>query len=124
MAEYEINEDTTAFLELRFKNERGQDVVPISGIYRIDDLTSLSQTITGTEILGDTVFVPTINKFIIVIDSALNQILCADNVWEDRQVTVEWTYFSGTSGLSVGTDVFLYQVKNLNRISGLKLGPW
>lgn len=109
--EYQVNELSTSFLEMRFKDERGAACVPTSGMYRIDDMTGLSDTVTGTEILGDTPFIPTESKEILEITSDENRILNEQNVWEDRQITVTFVYNTD----KIGTDVFKYKVINLSR---------
>jgi len=113
MADFQVNESTSAFLEMKFKNERGVTVTPDMCTYRIDDMTGLSETVTGTEIVGDTSFFPTTPKYILEITSDQNRILDDKNIWEDRQVTVSFFY----NAISVGTNTFLYRVINLSRIN-------
>jgi hypothetical protein len=113
MADFQVNELTSAFLELKFKNERGVSVTPDMAVYRIDDMTGLSETVTGTEIVDDTSFFPTSAKYVLEITSNQNRILDENDIWEDRQVTVTFYY----NAISVGTNTFTYRVINLSRIN-------
>ena len=107
-----VNEKTTAYLEIRFKNELGLSVIPVSGVYQVDDMTGLTEQITGSNVIPLTVFFPSESKYIINIPASSNQIINTENVWEDRQVTVTFV----SSGGSQGTDIFNYRLRNLAKI--------
>jgi len=113
-----VNENSTSFLECRFKDEFGAAVVPLSGWFRIDDMTGLTEEITGSIVVDQTWFIPGESKYVIVIPASANAIIDDTNIWEDRQVTVEWFYPQSLSATAQGTDVFNYRLKNLSKITG------
>ena len=101
-----VNEKTTAILAVTFKDENGNLVTPTTGSYRIDDYA-------GTQITGDTAFTPSSSTYEITISANENRILDANNLVETRIATVSWTY----SGSKQGTSEYIYQIKNLRKIT-------
>ncbi len=80
-----VNEESTSYLTVDFKDKADALEAPASVSYRIDCLTS------GQEIQGDTSITP-LASVEIEIDPALNAIQDANNAREWRRVTVTATY--------------------------------
>lgn len=100
-----VNEGTTAYLSVAFKDKDGVAAAPSSVSYRIDCLT------TGTAILGDT-SVSASATVSITVTAAQNAILGSRSM-ERRRVTITGTY----AGSEAVREQFDYQVRNLSAVS-------
>lgn len=120
MTEYIINENSTAVIGLWFKDENEKNVVPGEIIWRVDDANLMAVSgVSAGEIIGDTTETPSSYKHSIYIPGAANIILDDNNMWEERIVTIRYTY--GDNG--VGTEEMRYKVKNLVRIPSVPVNP-
>jgi hypothetical protein len=99
----EVNEKTTSFVMLTFKNEDGVAVTPDSLTYRLDDEAS------GEELIEDTVVVPSSTSYTVTIPSATNTILNDDKKFEIKIFTASFTF----STTKVGTAEYKYKLLNL-----------
>jgi hypothetical protein len=99
-----VNEGTTSYLSVTFKDKDGAAQAPASARYRIDCLT------TGTAILAWTALVVG-STIEITITPVQNAIQTATNPIERKLVTVEGTYTSTDKVV----DEYEYQVKNMNK---------
>ena len=81
-----VNEGSTCYLDVSFKDKEGVLAAPTSISYRIDCITN------DEEIKDDTVFAPPASSIEIEIDSTDNAIIDQDNNSERRLVTVTGTY--------------------------------
>jgi len=101
-----VNEKSTAYLTVTFKDKDGALEAPSSASYRIDCLTN------GQEVRGDTALTPgaTIE---ITLSPADNAIIDQDNEVERRLVTVTGTY--GASDTI--HQEYEYNVKNLRKVT-------
>lgn len=100
-----VNEGTTCYLSVAFKDKDGAAAAPSSVSYRIDCLT------TGTAVLGDTSATAAATTAI-TITAAQNAIL-GGRPLERRRVTVTGTY----AGSEAVREQFDYQVRNLSAVS-------
>jgi hypothetical protein len=99
----QLNERTTAFLKLTFKDKVGKAVIPISGRYQVSDMDS------KTVILSWVDFVPTASTHELTIKEEHNRILDLDKTTETRAITVVVQYALGGQ-----TPVeYLYEIVNL-----------
>ncbi len=96
-----INEGSSAFLTITFKDQTGAGVTPTSAAYRLDN--------AGTQAKDWEAFTPSSSSYIIEITGAENAILNPELAQEIMTVTVRWTYGIGSSG----TESFEYVIKNL-----------
>lgn len=103
-----INEKTTYFVTVTFKDEDGTLVTPTAAYY------SLYCETTQTEILAETAF-PSLSAAVkITVTSTQNTIQKSSNASETKLMTVRFTYNAGTNQ---GTSEYRWEVKNLKRIS-------
>lgn len=101
-----VNEESSAYLTITFKDKSGNPVSPTSAVYRIDDVDS------GTEIRADTALASS-SSVEITLTPIDNQILNNTLDYETKRVTVKAVY-----GASDGVnDQYEYVVKNLSKIS-------
>jgi hypothetical protein len=118
MADYILNEGSTALIGLWFKDEKEKNVTPTQLIWRLDDVTLLTNNdatfgpYSAGEIVDDTMENPTSYKHTVSIPDTANIIINPNNGWEEKVMTVKFTY--GNS--SVGTEEFRYRVKKLSRV--------
>ena len=103
-----VNEKTSSYLTVSFKNKAGVLDIPASIVYRIDCITN------GIEILTDTVVVPA-SVVEIIIPSSLNSIINNTNEKERRRVTVKATYGVGIEDAI--NDFYDFDVLNLSGVS-------
>lgn len=96
-----INESSSAFITITFKDQTGAGVTPTSAAYRLDN--------AGVQVKGWEAFTPSSSSHIIEITGAENAILNPELAQEIMTVTVRWTYGTGSSG----TESFEYVIKNL-----------
>lgn len=101
----EVNERSTSFITVTFKDEDGNPVTPDAATYRLDNV---SRPITA--ILPATSFPSLATSVDIEITSDQNQIFRNRNKEEIREMTVEFDYDSGTKH---GTAKYRYKVLNL-----------
>ena len=99
-----VNDGSTAFLTITFKDKNGDPIVPDSAEYRIDDVDS------GNSVKGVTAFSPTLSTHELEITKDENEMVNDDRAFERRRVTVRWLYDGGNSR---GVAVFVYEVKNV-----------
>lgn len=120
MTEYILNEGSTAVIGLWFKDENEKNVVPSEIIWRVDDVRSMEVSgASGGELVPDTTEIPTTYKHNIYVPASANYIIDDTTIWEEKLVTIRWTY--GESG--VGTEEMRYKVKNLIRIPSVPINP-
>ena len=96
-----INEGSSAFLTVTFKDQTGAGVTPTSAAYRLDN--------SGVQVRAWEAFTPASSSHIIEITGAENAILNPELATETMAVTVRWTYGTG----STGSEAFEYVIKNL-----------
>ena len=96
-----INEGSSAFLTITFKDQTGTGVTPTTAAYRLDN--------AGAQVKDWESFTPSSSSYIIEITGAENAILNPELATETMTVTVRWTYGTGSSG----TESFEYVIKNL-----------
>ena len=96
-----INEGSSAFLTITFKDQTGAGVTPTTAAYRLDN--------AGAQVRDWEAFTPASSSHIIEITGAENAILNPELATETMTVTVRWTYGTGSSG----TESFEYVIKNL-----------
>jgi len=101
----DVNERTTPTIVLTFTDEDGDPVVPDSVTYRIDDVSSgtaiLAATTLGLGEMGETIE--------ILLTTTQTRILDDDHKFENRRVTVDFTYSTNRHG----TNQYLFRVVNL-----------
>lgn len=85
MGPEKINEGTTAYLTVTFKDKAGVNAAPTSATYRVDCLT------TGTAIRAATAL-PAGASVELTLTKTDNRIVTPANVRERRRVTVVGTY--------------------------------
>ena len=101
-----VNEKSTAYLTVTFKDKDGNEQAPTSATYRIDDVDS------GTEIKTDTALSVAASVEITLTPDD-NAILDSGQSYEKRRVTIKASY-----GASDGVnEEYLYRVKNLAKVS-------
>jgi len=103
-----VNEKTTYFVTITFKDEDGTLVTPTAAYY------SLFCETTKTEILTETSIGSLSTSVEIVVTSTQNAIQTASNQSEQKLMTVRFTYSGGTYQ---GTNEHRWMVLNLKRIS-------
>lgn len=103
----QINEGTTGYLSVTFKNKSGTEEAPASASYRIDDVA------TGTQIRAATSLTPA-TTVEITLTPADNRILNTNLRAETRRVTVVAGY--GVSDQV--TSEYIYRVNSLSGVSG------
>lgn len=101
----EVNEESTAFLTLNFKDKDGQPEQPAEIKYWIHDLFS------GEEVRGETTVQPA-NSVEITLSVSDNTLINDTNKREGRLVTIEATY--GANEKQTGQ--FHYNIKPLAHI--------
>ena len=101
-----VNEKSTFYLSITFKDKDGKAVAPTSATYRVDDVDSGTSVLSSTSISPaatvELKFAPTETS---IIDST--------NVYEKRKVTVTANYGTNDSV----TKVFFYNVRNLEVVT-------
>lgn len=102
-----INERTSAWLTVAFKDKAGALAVPTSVSYRIDCLT------TGIVMKADT-SVAAASSVEIALSATVNAINTQTNVREQRRVTVTAQYGDNTDQIVAEFDYF---VRNLQLVS-------
>jgi hypothetical protein len=102
-----VNERSTSFVTLTFRDESDALVIPSSGTCQIHDAAS------GTEIRAESPFTPAGSTHDITISDTENRILDATRNVEERIVTVTFTYGTGKKG----SGEYRYGLKNLAKIS-------
>lgn len=102
-----VNEKTDSILNIGFKDENGNLVVPAAASYRIDDVAS------GEEIKGATNITPLSSSVDVAITANENRILDEALSYEERVVTLSYSYGDGKEA----NEEYLYRVKNLRKIS-------
>jgi hypothetical protein len=101
-----INEQSTAYLTITFKDENGDASQPSSSTYQIHDEAS------GTEIQSETALSPTAGVATLTLTPAFNTIINSDLPWETRIVTIHGEYAGGQQI----NEICRYRVKNLGHI--------
>ena len=96
-----INEGSSAFLTITFKDQTGAGVTPTSAACRLDN--------SGVHVRDWEAFTPSSSSYIVEITGAENAILNPELATETMTVTVRWTYGTG----STGSEAFEYVIKNL-----------
>ena len=96
-----INEGSSAFLTITFRDQTSVGITPTTAAYRLDN--------AGVQVRGWEAFTPSSSSHIIEITGAENAILNPELAQEIMTVTVRWTYGTGSSG----TESFEYVIKNL-----------
>ena len=96
-----INEGSSAFLTITFKDQTGTGVTPTTAAYRLDN--------AGVQVRDWEAFTPASSSHIIEITGAENAILNPELATETMTATVRWTYGTG----STGSEAFEYVIKNL-----------
>lgn len=104
----EVNEQSNQTLRFSFYDEGNSAAIPDLVSYQIHDI------ISGTEIKASTIILPSSFEVSIDITSNENRILTSTNKFEQRTVTLIFTYASGTKQ---GTEEVRYLVKNLTNVS-------
>ena len=104
-AQWTVNEGSHAFVTVYFWDENGVAVIPTTATYRIDDVSSNQKVVAAVALPA-----PMAVSKIITITPAENTILNVKNRFEERRITVLFTY---SAGAKTGTDEFVYAVKNL-----------
>ncbi len=99
-----VNERSACNVNVSFHLFDGTEVIPDSGVYRIDDTS-------GIEIKDDTNFIPTTSTYTISISALENRIL-RGCVFETRVLTLKWFYAGNEFN-----DNYQYSVKNLKFVS-------
>lgn len=100
-----VNEKTTAYLTITFRDKTGTPAQPTSAHYRVDDAD------TGTEILDDTALSPTGGIVEVPLGKTIQTILDPDRPFERRRVTARAIYGTGDE---IHAE-FIYQVTNLKK---------
>ena len=106
MALQTIDEESSAYLTVTFKDKDGQPAAPSSASYRIDCLTN------DQEVRADTDLTPA-PSVEIHLDSNDNAIINQDKQTETRLVTVKATY-GANDGINAP---YKYNVRNLKKVT-------
>ena len=107
-SEIAVNEKSTAYLSITFKDKAGASEAPASATYQIDDV------ITGQAIRASTPITPIAAQVEITLAPADNVILlAAGKVLEYRRVTVIGVYNAGDQV----TDEYIYPIQPLDGVS-------
>lgn len=104
-----INEGQTSLIEVTFRDENNQLVIPTTAFYSIYCETQKQVVLAETQIQNPTSVTE------IVITGAQNAILNKDNPWEDRLITVRWTWGASRDGVLE----FRYRVLNFKQIGSV-----
>ena len=96
-----INEGSSAFLTITFKDQTGAGVTSTSAACRLDN--------SGAQVRDWEAFTPSSSSHIIEITGAENAILNPELATETMTATLRWTYGTG----STGSEAFEYVIKNL-----------
>lgn len=102
----QVNERSTAYLTVTFKDKAGAAQQPTAASYRIDDVA------TGTEIRGDTALTPG-TSIEIILTPADNAIVSPRLPVERHVVTVTGTYGASDAVRSQ----YAYEVVNLQAVA-------
>lgn len=100
---FEVNEGTTAWLDVSFYGKTGTLEVPDSAVYEIWDIESDSQVLTETSL-------PAASQVEITLSANDNRVLGQSHQREARRVIVTGT-FAGTEKL---VQDFVYHVRNVD----------
>ena len=107
MAYVTVNEGSTSYLTIMFKDKNGDPAEPTSATYRIDCKT------TGTAMKAETEIESIAASVEIMIASSENKINTQSNDRELRVVTVTATYGADDKV----SDEYYYYVKNLYKVT-------
>lgn len=103
-----INEKSTLVLNVKFYDEDDVLVVPTAATYRID-----APQASASVVLTATAFPSLASSVDLTITAAQNA--CQSSApYEERVVTVAWTYASGTKA---SNDEYRYRLKNLGGVA-------
>lgn len=102
--QWTVSEGSHAFVTVYWYDEDGAAVTPTAATYRLDDVAS------GQAILAATSISSLSTSNLLTITPAQNTILRSKNRFEERRLTVVFTY---SSGAKTGTGEFVYAIKNL-----------
>ena len=105
-----VNERATPITRVTFTDENGDPVIPTAAYYRIDDLGSLTEIRSDTEIQMAS---PASAIADIRWTQSDTQILNQSRLIETRIMTVYWFYGSA-SPANQGTEEFIMHIKNLS----------
>lgn len=100
-----VNEKSTSYLTVAFKDKTGAASAPASVLYRIDCLT------TGAVIKADSSLSPAAS-IEITLTATENSMQLTGNVLETRRVTVKATYGAGDTM----NEQYDYQIRNLSGV--------
>ena len=103
----QVNERSTAYLTVTFKDKAGAAQQPTAASYRIDDVA------TGQEIRDDTAITPAASTVEITLTPADNAMVSATRPIEVHALTVTATY--GDADAVRG--VYLFEVANLMAVA-------
>lgn len=84
----QVNEKSTCYLTVSFKDKSGAAAVPSTATYRVDDLGS------GAQIVGDT-SLTVASSIEITLGQSINTMIGAGLASETRRVTVKAVYGAG-----------------------------
>jgi hypothetical protein len=90
----ETNEKTTLLITVTFRDESRELIVPSTVEYRIDDIHS------KTMIRNWTSLTPTDSTMDIEVTDEENALISSKRTYEDRMLTVRFTYPEGKGGLA------------------------
>lgn len=107
MIAMQVNEGTTAYLSATFKDKAGNTEMPATVVYRIDDISSV------TEIRGVTT-IAAANVVEITLSPVDNRILNSAQNYEARRVTVVASYGANDQV----TAEYIYRVVSLAGVMG------
>jgi len=102
-----VNEKSTAYLTITFRDKVGAAQAPTSAKYRIDDITS------GQTVRGDTDILAPGSTVELVLTVADNTMKNAGAPHEQRRVTIEAGYGDGDAV----TAEYVYEVLNLTGVN-------
>jgi len=102
-----INEGTTGYLTITFRDKGGSDESPASASYRIDDVTTGGAIRIATSLAP----APTVEITLTPVD---NRILNTKNSHETRRVTIVAIYGANDQV----TSEYLYRINSLVGVSG------
>jgi hypothetical protein len=101
-----VNEKTTFTLQISFYDANGTLTIPTSFKYKLIDVVS------GTILTDTTTISPGTATYDLIILSDNNRMLDTTKSFERRRLTVQWYSYATL----IGTDQYIYQVKNLNEV--------
>ena len=101
-----VNEDSTGWLTIEFKDKAGNLEAPDSASYRIDCLT------TGQEVRADTPLVAPGGSVELELEPSDTAIITAANRSETKRVTVTSSFGAG----GAHNEDYEYVVKNLHKV--------